>query len=60
MDIKDILSRLKKIPDKSGFAKSAGISRATMYRLVGDKPNPDLKTLKAAEKQLLKIERSKV
>lgn len=52
MDIKDICRRLRLVDNKTAFAKSSGVSRATLYRILEGWPNPTVGTMLKIEKQL--------
>jgi DNA-binding phage protein len=53
MDVKDIVRRLRKVVNKTEFAKACGVSRATLYRIIdGLDSNPTLHTLQKIEAQL--------
>ena len=57
MDLKLIIKRLKDVPDKAAFARTSGVSRATLYRVMAGWKNPEYATLAAIEKQLDKMDR---
>lgn len=51
MELSHIAARLAKAGNLTKFAKDAGVSRATLYRIMGGWRNPTLKTMQSIERQ---------
>ena len=52
MNISELTSRLRRVPNLSHFAARSGVSRRTLHRLLVGWNNPTLRTLESIERQL--------